>query len=91
MTRSEYQEMGSEASRRKFKSAILTGLSVNDGVHEGDGIVEEARQNISQSRSKRMTDERGAAATVSSRSNANTRFTRTGTRQSGRESTTKRK
>jgi actin-related protein 6 len=95
VTRAEYQETGSEASRRKFRSAILTGISVNDGTGEGDGIVEEGRQNINQARSKRSADERGTVAATGSasgsRSSVNTRLTRTGTRQSGRESTTKRK
>lgn len=85
--------MGTEASRRKFKSAILAGsagISADNGAHESDGSAEEERKNTSSNRSRRMTDERGATA-VSSKSSANTRVTRTGTRQSGRESTTKRK
>lgn len=86
--------MGSEASRRKFRSANLSGssASVDDGALESDGSIEHERKNINitANRSRRTADERGVA--TSGRAGTNTRTTRSGnTRQSGRESANRKK
>lgn len=94
VTRAEYQEMGSEAARRKFRSANLrmsAGASADDGGVDSDGSIEPERKNASvgTNRSKKTGEERGAAP---GKASANTRSTRTGSiKQSGREGTARKR
>lgn len=89
VTRAEYQEMGSEAPRRKFRSVNLrasAGASAEDGAADSDRSAE--RKNPSVSR-RRTADEKGAA---SGRAATTAKNARTGsTRQSARETTNKRR
>ncbi|KXN84331.1 Actin-like protein ARP6 [Leucoagaricus sp. SymC.cos] len=94
VTRAEYQEMGSEASRRKFKSInkLPVGASADDGVAESDNSSEPGQKAVSSttSRGKKTTDERGT--TGSTKATTITKGTKTGsTRQSAREGTSRRK
>lgn len=91
VTRAEYQEIGSEASRRKFRSVNLrasAGASVEDGAADSDRSAEHERKNSSVTRRK-MADEKG---TTSGKAATTAKNVRTGsTRQSTRETTSKRR
>ncbi len=93
VTRAEYQEIGSEAPRRKFRSVNLrasAGASAEDGAADSDRSAEHERKNTSVAAGwKRTADEKGAP---SGKAATTTKATRTGsTRQSTREATSRRK
>lgn len=90
VTRAEYQEMGSEASRRKFESVNQPHVvaSANDGSPDNDGSPEPAGKNIN--RGKKVTDEKGASGPA--KTSTTVKATRTASvRHSTREATSRRK
>jgi len=61
----EYQEMGSEASRRKFLTAnqSLAGVPIDDGTVDSDDGPEPAQNSLSvaSNRGKKTADKRGTS------------------------------